>query len=243
MCVGDESEETMSRMSFLKDTAYALAIGFGVLGAPASAQEPLLGEIRFVSFNFVPKGWASCDGQLLSINQNQALFSLLLTTYGGNGQTNFALPDMRGRVPIHVGMGPGLTERSRAEAAGAETYALTTGELPAHDHPAGSHAHDIPALTIDLVATSAAATSTSAAGNVLATTTSGATQKAATQIYAGGAANLSLGASGTTVPGTTGAAAGTIVGMTGEGAAHPTMPPFFGARCIIATTGIFPQQP
>ena len=233
----------MSRMSLLKDTAYTLAIGFGVLGAPASAQEPLLGEIRFVSFNFVPKGWASCDGQLLPINQNQALFSLLLTSYGGNGQTNFALPDMRGRVPIHVGMGPGLTERSRADATGAETHAITNAELPAHDHPSGSHAHDIPALSMDLAATSSPATSTAAAGNVLATATSGANQKATTQIYAGGAANVSLGASGTTVPATTGPATGTIVGMTGEGAAHPTMPPFFGARCIIATIGIFPQQP
>jgi microcystin-dependent protein len=91
--------------------------------------EPFLAEIRIVSFNFPPKGWAHCHGQLLPINQNQALFSLLGTTYGGNGQTTFALPDLRGRTPIHTGNGHVLGER-----AGTESQTLTLNALPAHTH-------------------------------------------------------------------------------------------------------------
>lgn len=91
--------------------------------------EPFLGEIRLMSFVFPPKGWALCNGQLLAINQNQALFSLLGTTYGGDGQVNFALPDLRSRVPIHVGAGHTLGER-----AGAQAHTLSTAELPTHTH-------------------------------------------------------------------------------------------------------------
>ncbi|MDQ3985614.1 MAG: tail fiber protein [Actinomycetota bacterium] len=91
--------------------------------------EPFLSEIKIVSFNFAPKGWAMCNGQLLPINQNQALFSLLGTTYGGNGQTNFALPDLRGRVPMHVGSGHILGER-----AGEATHTLVLSEMPQHTH-------------------------------------------------------------------------------------------------------------
>jgi microcystin-dependent protein len=92
---------------------------------------PFLGEIKIMSFNFAPKGWAQCDGQLLPINQNQALFSLLGTSYGGNGTTNFGLPDMRGRTGLHVGNG--LTQ---GERAGAESVTLQIGQLPAHTHTA-----------------------------------------------------------------------------------------------------------
>jgi microcystin-dependent protein len=91
--------------------------------------EPFLSEIRLFSFVFAPKGWAPCNGQLLPINQNQALFSLLGTTYGGDGRVNFALPDLRGRVPIHVGSGHVLGER-----AGEQAHTLTMSELPRHTH-------------------------------------------------------------------------------------------------------------
>lgn len=91
--------------------------------------EPFLSEIRIMSFSFPPKGWALCNGQLLPINQNQALFSLLGTTFGGDGRVNFALPDLRGRVPIHVGNGHTLGER-----AGEQAHTLTIAELPSHSH-------------------------------------------------------------------------------------------------------------
>ena len=91
--------------------------------------EPFIGEIRLVAFGYPPKGWAFCNGQLLPINQNQALFSLLGTMYGGNGQTNFALPDLRGRVPLHVGQG--LTQGA---VVGEAAHTLTVNELPQHLH-------------------------------------------------------------------------------------------------------------
>src|SRR5687767_3316527 len=91
--------------------------------------EPFLSEIKIVSFNFAPKGWALCNGQFLPINQNQALFALLGTTFGGNGQTTFALPDLRGRTPIHAGNGHTLGER-----AGEQAHTLSISELPQHTH-------------------------------------------------------------------------------------------------------------
>lgn len=90
---------------------------------------PYLGEIRWVSFNYTPQGWAFCNGQFLPINQNQALFSLLGTTYGGNGQTTFALPNLRGRVPVHMGNGTEL-----GEAGGASSVTLTLAQMAAHSH-------------------------------------------------------------------------------------------------------------
>jgi len=92
--------------------------------------EPFLGEIRIFGFDFPPRGWAFCDGQILPINQNQSLYSLLGTTYGGDGRTSFALPDLRGRVPIHFGNGHALGQR-----AGEEQHFLSEVELPAHMHP------------------------------------------------------------------------------------------------------------
>jgi len=93
--------------------------------------EPFLSEIRIMSFVFAPKGWALCNGQLLPINQNQALFSLLGTTFGGDGRVNFALPDLRGRTPIHVGSGHTLGERG-----GEQAHTLSIAEMPTHTHPA-----------------------------------------------------------------------------------------------------------
>jgi len=115
--------------------------------------EPFLSEIRIMSFGFPPKGWALCDGQLLPINQNQALFSLLGTTYGGNGTTNFALPDLRSRVPIHMGSGHTLGERG-----GEQAHTLSISEIPTHVHA--------------LQGSSDAGTLVIAAGNVPATSPS-----------------------------------------------------------------------
>lgn len=118
---------------------------------------PYIGEILLVPFNFPPKGWAFCSGQLLPINQNQALFSLLGTQFGGNGTTNFALPDLRGRSPIGAGQGPGLTPYVVGETGGQETVTLTVNQLPTHDHPAFGSANT--------------ATTTSPSGAVWATQT------------------------------------------------------------------------
>ncbi|MEZ4523296.1 MAG: tail fiber protein [Thermomicrobiales bacterium] len=93
--------------------------------------EPFLAEVRIVGFNFAPRGWAFCDGQILPINQNQSLYSLLGTTYGGDGETTFALPDLRGRTPIHVGNG-----HQQGQKAGEETHTLSVNEMPQHTHPA-----------------------------------------------------------------------------------------------------------
>jgi microcystin-dependent protein len=112
--------------------------------------EPFLSEIRIMSFGFAPKNWALCNGQLLPINQNQPLFALLGTTFGGNGQTNFALPDLRGRIPIHVGSGHTLGERG-----GEVGHTLSIAELPTHTHV--------------LSATSATGTNTPGAATLLAT--------------------------------------------------------------------------
>lgn len=96
--------------------------------------DAFVGEIRMVGFNFAPTGWAFCNGQLLPISQNTALFSLLGTMYGGNGQSTFALPDLQGSAPMHAGQGPGLTERFIGEASGSSTVTLLESEIPAHNH-------------------------------------------------------------------------------------------------------------
>jgi microcystin-dependent protein len=97
--------------------------------------EPFLGEIRMFGGNFAPRGWAFCAGQLLPISQNTALFSILGTTYGGNGQTTFALPDLRGRAPVNSGQGPGLSNYDLGQQGGAETVTLISTEIAAHTHP------------------------------------------------------------------------------------------------------------
>ena len=95
--------------------------------------EPFLAEIRMVGFNFAPRGWAFCDGQILPINQNQSLYSLLGTTYGGDGRTSFALPDLRGRTPVHVGASNG-TSHLLGSKTGEETHTLMENEMPGHKH-------------------------------------------------------------------------------------------------------------
>jgi microcystin-dependent protein len=96
--------------------------------------DPFVAEIRIFPFNFAPRGWAWCDGQLLPISQNTALFSLLGTYYGGNGQSNFALPDLQGRAPMHPGQGPGLSLHDLGEMGGSDTVSLLESEIPAHSH-------------------------------------------------------------------------------------------------------------
>ena len=116
--------------------------------------EPFVGEIRMFAGNFAPRGWAFCDGQLLAVSQNDALFSLLGTIYGGDGRTTFGLPDLRGRLPIHAGTGPGLSPRSLGQKFGTEHETITTNTLP-------QHTHDYNSVTV-------AATEATPTGNVVA---------------------------------------------------------------------------
>lgn len=101
--------------------------------------EPFVGEIRMFAGTFAPQGWAICDGQLLAVAQNDALFSLITTTYGGDGRVTFGLPDMRGRVPIKAGSGPGLSPRNQGAAGGAENVTIVENELPSHNHNLGGN--------------------------------------------------------------------------------------------------------
>jgi microcystin-dependent protein len=104
--------------------------------------DPFVAEIRIFPFNFAPTGWAFCDGQLLSISQNTALFSLLGTTYGGNGQSTFGLPDLQGSAPMHPGQGPGLSLHDLGEIGGSETVSLLVTEIPAHTHTMKANSGD-----------------------------------------------------------------------------------------------------
>ena len=116
-------------------------------------EEPFLGEIRLFAGTFAPRGWAFCDGQFLTIEDNQALYSLIGITYGGDGRTNFALPDLRGRLPLHQGTGTGLSPRPLGNKSGTETVTLSMDQMPEHSHPTN--------------AVSANATSKSPIGNML----------------------------------------------------------------------------
>jgi microcystin-dependent protein len=138
--------------------------------------EGTIGEIRMFAGNFAPRNWAFCQGQLLSIAQNTALFSILGTTYGGNGQTTFALPDFRSRVAVGTGQGPGLSNTVLGEISGTETVTLNTNQLPAHNHP--------------ILANSGDATASKPAGKFLALT--------GTPIYAPSQDGTQLGPSGAT---------------------------------------------
>lgn len=177
---------------------------------------PFLAEIKIISWNFPPKGWAFCNGQFLPINQNQALFSLLGTTYGGNGQTTFALPDFRGRGPIHWGAGFTLGEK-----AGQEFHTVTTSEMPAHNHFLSASAQAIGAT---------AANTIPAANKVLAPAIA-ALQGGATQnvnIYGSGAPNTALNPASTT--------------NAGGSQPHENRQPYTVLNFIIALQGIFPSH-
>ena len=156
-------------MKGLSVIALSIALCWAIMlvqPAEVKADDPFLGEVKWVAFNFAPIGWALCDGQILPINQNQALFALLGTQFGGNGVTTFALPDMRGRTPIHVGPGYAL-----GQEGGEETHVLTVSEIPWHTHQA--------------MASGAEAAAVSPSGNVPAT-------KARVPLYGPGPANIDM---------------------------------------------------
>jgi microcystin-dependent protein len=177
--------------------------------------DPFLGEIRMVGFNFNPLGWAFCQGQLMSISQNSALFALLGTTFGGNGQTNFALPDFRARTPVGMGAGPGLSTIVQGEQSGQENVTLLTNQMPMHTHPvqlAGTATDSVNAPTD--------------ANNVLG---------------ASGAGPGSATIWSTTLTNPI-AMSPTQVGIAGGSQAVPIRNPYLGTNFIIALQGIFPSR-
>ena len=198
--------------------------------------DPFIGQIICVGFNFAPPGWAQCNGQLLPINLNQALFALLGTTYGGDGRTTFGLPDLRGRVAIGVGAGPGLPTITQGQLSGAPAVTLTTAQMPAHQHAAGAVTVNVTAGSVDVpVNTDGGGGNSTDPTKILSAdgATGSFTSDAANGKYSGG----SLPVKGAQVTAT---AAPTAV----TGASQPVsiMQPSLGMNYIIATQGIFPSR-
>lgn len=173
---------------------------------------PYLGEVRIFAGNFAPYGWAYCQGQLMSISQNTALFSLLGTTYGGDGQSTFALPDLRGRAPIHFGQGPGLSLFVQGQVGGTESVTLTSSQMPQHNH----------ALP---VSTNPVETTVPGTSVALGQLTSGALY---TQPPSSGNPDVNLGASS--------------ISLAGGSQPHSNLQPYLVLNYIIAVAGIFPAR-
>ena len=188
-----------------------------VLTTPAQAVQPYIGQIIMFGGNFAIRNYAQCDGQLLSVNQNQSLFSILGTMYGGDGRTTFGLPDLRGRVPLHFGHGPGLSNRPQAEKRGSETVTLNANQMPQHNHTA----------TGVVRATSAAGNTEDPAGNVLA-------QENREDQYRNGGATPDVSMAANTVELT--------VNNNGSSQSHPNVQPYLVISFQIALFGIFPPR-
>lgn len=177
--------------------------------------DPFIGQIILFAGNFAPRNWAFCDGQLLAISQNTALFSILGTTYGGDGRTTFALPDLRGRVPMHAGSGPGLTPRPLGQKGGAERHTLTITEIPSHDHNA----------QLDLFGSNDPASSAAPEGNVMATSSQSGIYGPANNLVPmdGSASQVSVAANGGSQP-------------------HNNVQPYTALNYIIALYGLYPSR-
>ncbi len=181
--------------------------------------EPFIGEIRVFGFNFAPRGWAFCQGQIMSIAQNTALFSLLGTTYGGDGQTTFALPDLRSRSVVGMGQGPGLSNIVQGEISGTENATLLLNNLPAHIHPATA--------VSTLFAEGIAGTSQNPQGKMIG-------GHANAFVDPNPADNKALNSEAVTTAVT--------VGQAGNSQPFPIRNPYLGMNVCIALTGIFPSR-
>lgn len=199
--------------------AAALLLGTGAMASTAMAQDCFLGEIKMFGGNFPPRGYAQLDGQTLQISQHTALFSILGTTYGGDGRSTFRLPDMRGRAPVHAGSGPGLSDRRLGQSGGTEENTLTTANLPSHSHTATT--------TATLRATSASGRDNAPEGNVLA-------DDGADRIYSDATADVAMGS--------TAIEATTVVSAAGGGLPVNNIQPFQAINYIICLSGIFPSR-
>lgn len=198
------------------------------LSAVACGSEPFIGEICTFGFNFCPRGYAAANGQLLSIAQNTALFSLLGTQYGGNGTTTFALPDLRGRSAVGDGQGPGLTNIVIGQTGGTEQVTLIASQMPAHSHTATT------TVTVNTAvkAVSGAGNSTNPTGNVWATSSS------RDNVYSSLAPNATMASAALA----TTASGNTTVDTAGGNTPFENRSPYLGIKYCIATQGIFPSR-
>jgi len=174
--------------------------------------EPFIGEIKMIGYNFAPRGWALCDGQLLPISQNTALFSILGTTYGGDGRSTFALPDLRGRAPLQQGGGPGLSPYFLGEKTGSESVTLTAAQMASHSH--------------QWQVNDELANQTAPQNNALAQSQSG----------RGGFALYGPGSGGTA------GMSGSLLGNAGNGQPHDNMQPTLVMNFVIALQGLYPSR-
>jgi microcystin-dependent protein len=202
--------------------------------------DPYLGEIRIVGFTFAPVGWALCNGNLMAISQNPALFSLLGTTYGGNGVSTFALPDLQGRSPVGTGNGVGLSPITAGQIGGAENVALTIAQMPAHTHPAqsGGNVTVIGSVAVPASSSPTAGTSSGTPGDTTVLGTSVAGGRAA-DLYTTTTANTTL------LPfkvQSSGTAPAVTIGVAGGSQPFSVRSPYLGLTCIIALQGIFPTR-
>ncbi|CAM1368856.1 Microcystin-dependent protein [Tenacibaculum sediminilitoris] len=194
--------------------------------------DPFIGEIVMFGGNFAPRGWAFCDGQLLSIAQNTALFSILGTTYGGDGRTTFALPDLRGRTPIGPRQGPGLSDYRLGQRGGTETVTLNVTQMPSHSH---STQNNTAADQHIQLSTDAGIRSTPQAGDVPSGASFG-SGIGATPVNAYGPANNTV--NGQTIS----ANAGLNILNTGGNLPHTNVQPYLAVNYIIALVGVFPSR-
>ncbi|HVR91344.1 MAG TPA: tail fiber protein [Novosphingobium sp.] len=195
---------------------------------------PFIAAIIMFGGNFAPRGWATCSGQILPIAQNTALFSILGTTYGGNGQTTFALPDLRGRVPNGMGQGPGLSAYTLGQQGGEENHTLITAEMPAHTH-AATFASTSTLSAAQVPSTNQQAQTTPQ--SMLARSVDGAANGTALpRIYAPATSTPTVPIGGLNVAGTVTNA------VTGGGQPHNNLQPYLTLNFIIALQGIFPSR-
>ncbi|MBX3736129.1 MAG: phage tail protein [Candidatus Didemnitutus sp.] len=212
--------------------------------------EPFLGEIKSVAFNFAPRNYAFCAGQLMSIAQNSALFALLGTTFGGDGMQTFGLPNLGGRVAIGKGRSPGTSLYDMGEAAGSETVTILTSQMPMHNHVATTNVTtDISGLTATTTVHALTAPSTTSAvptGNMLTVGTTGGASPVSIKPYAasGSGTDTTMAAqmSPTVLGGSIAASATTTVGSSGSSQPVAILQPYVVVNYIIATAGIFPAR-
>lgn len=208
-------KRNLRKATMLLAGAAALATSLATSPDDARASEPFIGQITMFGGNFAPRGWAFCDGQLLSISSNSALFSILGTTFGGDGRTTFGLPGLRGRTAVHPGSGPGLSNVLLGQRSGAENHTLTTQQMPSHTHTA----------TATLRGQSAAGDREGPGGNSLA-------KDSRDDGYSTVAPNVDMMSTSVLVE----------VGNTGGNQSFSIRDPYLGINHIIALVGIFPSR-